>query len=143
MTKTTFQNPDDNEWRAFLEGHPELGTRRQLQPVQHFDTAHGPTPVLTADGTIGLWIKLDPFQVAEWNTMLGLLPEPQPPTPDAEASEWEEYEDQMAWHAAALDQMASKLAQWALPLRHAIVARGWGQHLLINTYEQPYGGEDR
>lgn len=133
---TGFANFDDFE--HLLATHPELWAMSMPSavPQKTLDTSRGPSVVLTEDGGIGLWVKLDAFQTAEWNAFLEYAVPPDEPDADAEAAVWDDFYDESAYHEASMVELCGRMAQWLVPLRKAIVARGWGDALLMTAAEQ-------
>ena len=127
-------------WEEFLAEHPELGElpgSRPLSRVATFDTRRGSSAVMTADGQVGLWIKLNPFQAAQWSKALEFLP-----CPDLEAyDDLDAAFDAEAYHQAALHFLSQRIVEWTFPLRRVIQSLGWGGHVLTN-YEETFRPDD-
>ena len=142
MVKTTFawedwdDNQWDQQWNELPGAHLELWDLQgdgDRERVDYVDTTHGSKVVLTGDGSIGLWIKLNPFKAAEWSQALQYVD--CPVYDETDPDQWEYAANAEALHTMSLHWLASRLGQWRVPLRQAFLELGWDNDLLRGPNE--------
>ena len=162
MTRTAVGGTDPNEeWARLLVNQPDLWPLALTGAVRRFQTINtnmNSSAVVTADGNLGLWLKLTPFQAAAWHLALQHAmcpegPDPWPDNPD-DSGLWDDHEsdgeadefgtlspEQMhrlaeahAHHNMALHFLGERMAQWLVPMRQAFLELGWDE--LLESHDE-------
>lgn len=133
MTRTAVGGPDPNDdWLRLLADQTELwelhatGTAPRHVTIPTSMSSH---VIVTADGNLGLWIKLNPFQAAAWHSAIQHAECPTD-TPLDDDYDDEDAADAWAYHDMALHYLGEKMSQWLLPMRRAFLELGWDEALL-------------